>query len=99
MEMSIKVRGMRLFNNLPTLLIEGKLKLGRKCFVQAKKKALYEFTTTVVLNRCICVSFVDTKSRLTYSRFIACPEKVQPIRMLPLHRMTPLRHQSLDCLF
>ena len=35
MKMSIKFRGLRLWNNLPTLLVEQKL--GRKCFVKAAK--------------------------------------------------------------
>ena len=37
-KMSIKLKGMRLWNNLPTSLVEGKLKLVRKSFVKPAKK-------------------------------------------------------------
>ena len=37
MKMSIKLIGMRLWNNLLTSLVERKLELGRKCFVKAAK--------------------------------------------------------------
>ena len=38
MMMSIKLSGMRLWNNLSSSLVEQKLKLGRKCFVKAAQK-------------------------------------------------------------
>ena len=50
--MSIKLGGMRLWNNLPTSLVKRKLNLGKKCFVKAAK-TLLEFTTTVVLKHSI----------------------------------------------
>ena len=38
MEMPIKLGGMRFWDNLQTSLFDGKLKLGRKYFVKARKK-------------------------------------------------------------
>ena len=40
-KMSTKLRGMRLWNNRPTSLVERKLNLGKKCFVKAAKKHFF----------------------------------------------------------
>ena len=37
-QMSIKVRGAKLWNNLPVSLTEDKIKLGKQCFFKAAKK-------------------------------------------------------------
>ena len=66
MEMSIKLKGMMLWNNLPTSLVKGKLKLGRKWFIKAAKnvswfyndscvKALFCYSNVVLLfSNCSC---------------------------------------------
>ena len=39
--MSIKVRGAKLWNNLPVSLTEIKIKLSKQCFFKAAKKTLF----------------------------------------------------------